>query len=338
MQFRRLKLLFLSSGAALVLFLVLLVLIWGRTPPGPPLPNPNGYDDFVAAGKKVNGDPSSFPALNQEQLRGVVRSNSEPLRLVHLGMTRACRAPTALLMTNIGILTTDLPALKRVALLLAAEGRLDEMQNRPADAALSYLRAIELGDRLSHGGLLINRLVGIACEAIGMNPLLKLFPALNCQQSHPIVAELERIDRNGVTWDEVMQAEHRFAHSQLRKPSNLIPAVLGWWGNRLAIKHAEQKHYRASAQLRLLTVDLALRCYLSENGRLPLNLEMLVPGYLAKVPLDPFNQQPLIFRPHGTNWLVYSAGPDGVDDGGKSIAKVTGAPVPKGDVLLDSPW
>src|SRR5215469_7700909 len=122
MRFRRLKLLFIFSGVVLVLFLALMIFIWGPTSPGAPLPNPNGYDDFVAAGKSIRGDPSGFSVLTHEQLQGLVSSNSEPLRLFQTGLTRECRAPTALLITNLGVLATDLPALKRVALLLSAQG------------------------------------------------------------------------------------------------------------------------------------------------------------------------------------------------------------------------
>ena len=135
-----------------------------------------------------------------------------------------------------------------------------------------------------------------------------------------------------------MQAEHRFARAELRHLSNLIPFITGWWANRAVIKHTEQRNSRNTAQLRLLTVELALRCYLSEQGRAPSKLDELAPKYLAQIPGDPFSQQPLIFRPQGTNWLLYSVGPDGVDDGGKSISRAFGLVVPKGDILFNSPW
>ena len=174
MRFRRLKLLFIFSGVVLALLLALMIFIWGPTAPGVPLPNPNGYDDFVAAGKAMSGDFSSLSLLNQDQLQGLVSSNSEPLRLFQAGLSRECRAHTDIFITNSGIMSVELPALRRVSLLLAAQGKLADMENRPADAAHSYAQAIALGDRMSHGGILINRIVGMSCEAIGMNPLAKL--------------------------------------------------------------------------------------------------------------------------------------------------------------------
>jgi hypothetical protein len=42
----------------------------------------------------------------------------------------------------------------------------------------------------------------------------------------------------------------------------------------------------------------------------------LVPDYLPKVPLDIFNNQPLVYRPEPGGAVVYSVGPNLRDDGG----------------------
>src|SRR5439155_23258768 len=98
--------------------------------------------------------------------------------------------------------------------------------------------------------------------------------------------------------------------------ANPVARVAGWWMGRTAKKKAEEKHNRAVAQVRLLTIELALRCYRSQQGRSPERLEQLVPTQLPRVPVDPFSSRPLIYRPQGTNWQLYSIGPDHVDDGG----------------------
>ena len=73
--------------------------------------------------------------------------------------------------------------------------------------------------------------------------------------------------------------------------------------------------------MRLLTTELALRCYRSKQGRSPERLEQLVPTQLPRVPVDPFSSRPLIYRPQGTNWQLYSIGPDRVDDGGTPVSR-----------------
>ena len=111
---------------------------------------------------------------------------------------------------------------------------------------------------------------------------------------------------------------------------------------------AADKHLKSVARLRLLATELALRCFQSEQGRAPEKLEDLVPKYLQRVPLDPFSNQPLIYRPQGTNWLCYSVAMDRVDDGGKPLKRsasgkdtalfVEDSGPETGDLVFDSPW
>ena len=70
----------------------------------------------------------------------------------------------------------------------------------------------------------------------------------------------------------------------------------------------------------LLSVALALRAYKIDHGAYPPTLAALAPGYLQAVPADPFALSgPLLYKPLGTRYVLYSVGPDGKDDGGKAI-------------------
>jgi len=56
------------TGLALITVLAiaaLLALTTGQSPAVPPLPNPNGYEDFVRASEAVNGNVGDFPTLDQ---------------------------------------------------------------------------------------------------------------------------------------------------------------------------------------------------------------------------------------------------------------------------------
>lgn len=76
--------------------------------------------------------------------------------------------------------------------------------------------------------------------------------------------------------------------------------------------------------------ELALRCYQSSKGQPPARLEDIVPDYLTRVPQDPFPRHALVYHPQGTNWLLYSIGPDGVDNGGRPVLKGSAS----GDISL----
>jgi hypothetical protein len=297
------------------------------------LPNPNGYDDFVRAGNLIVGDMGSFGDLDQNALRELVSSNAEPLRLLRLGLTRTCSFPTDVALTNQGWMIGELPHLKYSALLLRAEGRLAEMDGRPGDAADSYLQAIRFGNEISRGGFLINRLVGIACEAIGQVALAKLVSSLVPQKAADVAKELQKIDQERVGFDEIKHNERRFGTHELFKERNPVHWITGAWEAWRMTRRYEIRNKILIAHERLLAAELALRCYRSEVGRLPARLDDLIPNFLSNVPLDPFTDRPMIYRPHATNWLLYSIGQDGIDDGGAPAGKLS----TKGDILFDSP-
>jgi len=319
-----------------MIVLVIVVAAGMHVPAHPPLPKPNGYDDFVAAGEAVSGQVPDFRALDYDQLEDLISANAQSLRLLRIGLARQCRAPIEAALTNVAELPTELSAMKRLAQLLAAEGRLRELDNRPGDAARSYTDAIRLGNEMSRGGLLITRLVGIACEAIGYQALANLAPKLSRDSDRVLVAQLEEIDAHRVTWAEVVQSEKSCAHYHFRQHLNPITLVVGWWNTRRAVDKAEARHKTVIAHERLIATELALRCYQCDKRRVPASLDELVTNYLPKLPQDPFSGRAMIYHPHiGTGWLVYSVGPDGVDDGGKPAAR--NWPV-KGDILMNSPW
>jgi len=319
----------------LTTLLVVLAITLNRPPAHPPLPNPNGYSDLIKASETVAGDVGNFQTFDRDGLHALVSTNAEPLRVIRLGLTRQCLMPMDSALTNVAGMMSQLADMKRLVQLLAAEGRLLEMDNRAADAANSYTEAIRFGNEMSRGGFLITRLVGIACESIGCHALAMVTPKLNSQEARVVLAELEKVDADHVTWAEVLRNERCFARYQLRNTLNPIPWVVAWWQSRQAMEKAEAKHRIIIAHERLLAAELALRCYQSEKAAVPAHLNELVTNYLAKVPQDPFTIQPLIYRSRGTNWLLYSLGPDGVDDGGRPAGR--GWPA-KGDILFDSSW
>jgi hypothetical protein len=73
---------------------------------------------------------------------------------------------------------------------------------------------------------------------------------------------------------------------------------------------------RIRAQLRCTAVALAAERYRQTGGRWPTTLGELVPEYVAAIPLDPFNGQPLKMARHDQGIVIYSVGHDGADNGG----------------------
>jgi hypothetical protein len=64
-------------------------------------------------------------------------------------------------------------------------------------------------------------------------------------------------------------------------------------------------------------VAFALAAYRAGAGRYPARLDDLAPKYLPAVPGDIFSGKPLVYRPDGNGYLLYSVGVNGTDDGGR---------------------
>ena len=71
---------------------------------------------------------------------------------------------------------------------------------------------------------------------------------------------------------------------------------------------------RGDTQLQATRTILALRAYQLTNGKLPSDLNALVPEFLDAVPVDDFDGQPLRYSPDRK--IVYSVGQNLKDDGG----------------------
>lgn len=73
---------------------------------------------------------------------------------------------------------------------------------------------------------------------------------------------------------------------------------------------------RSATRVQLTELSLALAGYRSDHGGYPDRLARLVPKYIDKVPKDVFSNAGLHYRPQGKDYLLWSVGPDGEDNGG----------------------
>jgi hypothetical protein len=75
----------------------------------------------------------------------------------------------------------------------------------------------------------------------------------------------------------------------------------------------------AVAQMRTAATALALERFRGTQGRLPNQMDELVPQYLDSVPADPFDGAALRYRRLARCFVVYSVGADGHDDDGREM-------------------
>jgi hypothetical protein len=290
----------LLSIPGAVIFAVIGLLIFQQLQPLPPiqpLPNPNGYGDFIKAGEMASTNSWDYEAMNEAQLREAVAVNIEALSFARVGLTNKCHVTTQFSLTYLNNHLNELADLKRLARAFAAEGRLAEMENHPTEAAKSYLDAIHMGNESARGGVLIDQLVGTAIKAIGTSHLQKLVDQLDAKSCRETAATLEALDSQGQTWNEIMQQENTWSRRTFTSLRYRIFRPLLVKMTKKVLQQAEQRFNKQVAQTRQLLIDLAARAYELDKGHRPANLNDLVPDYLKAIPQDPLTGTNMVHLP-----------------------------------------
>ena len=88
-----------------------------------------------------------------------------------------------------------------------------------------------------------------------------------------------------------------------------------------------------NAERCITDLALAMCQYRAKNGKFPEKLDDLVPNFITFVPVDPFDGQPMRLKQIDGKLMIYSIGPDGVDNGGARYDEETH----KGDITFELP-
>jgi hypothetical protein len=268
------------------LFLLAAVLIASRpTGPQSALPNPNGYDDFVKAGESLLGSHSDWSKMDAAQLRALIQTNTATLKLLRAGLAHECAIPP----DYSGQLTNHFTALstfKSLAQLLAAEGRLAELEKRTNDAARSYAEGIRFGLKSARRGVLIDALVGLACENLGAMPLEKLLPRLEANTCRELARSIEASQAARESAEDVLQSEKNWAF-RTHGVRGVVSALFTFPQMRKTRLAFISKYNAQQSRTRQLLLNLASRACELDTGHPPTAPTDLVPKYLKAIPAKP---------------------------------------------------
>jgi hypothetical protein len=87
------------------------------------------------------------------------------------------------------------------------------------------------------------------------------------------------------------------------------------------VSRADQSHMNSLVTNDLVTTAIAVERYAVAHGSRPRSLELLVPAFLASVPIDPYSGEPVLYRITPEEYVISSVGVNGVDDGGKASGR-----------------
>jgi hypothetical protein len=280
-----------------VLFFGFLAFMEEPLPPAAPLPNPNGYDDLVKAGEMVSTNSWNYDSANLEQLRETTAANTEALALARAGLSNECRVPVQFSRAYLTHHISDLVGLRKLVQAFVTEGKLAGKENRHSDAAKSYLDAIHLGNEAGRGGTVIDEMVGIAFESVGLEQLQTVAGGLDAKSCRETAKALEILDAQRQTWNEVMQQERDWSRRTFPGVRNELVRLMSRNSSDKAFQKAEEKFSQQQMKTRQLTIDLAAHACELEKGHPPASAADLVPDYLKAVPQDPVTGTNMVYSP-----------------------------------------
>jgi hypothetical protein len=86
-----------------------------------------------------------------------------------------------------------------------------------------------------------------------------------------------------------------------------------------ALDHVNLINYRNKTDVEATLTVIAINRFKQDKGQYPKDLEQLVTtGYLNQVPIDPFSDNPLVYKKTDDNFILYSFGLNFTDDGGQA--------------------
>lgn len=104
-----------------------------------------------------------------------------------------------------------------------------------------------------------------------------------------------------------------------------------------SFQKATTRYYVSLSELDVLLTAVAIKLYQLQNSNKTIEaIDELIPIYLSQIPQDPFNDfKPLKYKKNNKGWLVYSFGPDKIDNHGEIVYNGTNLEG-KGDIVFTS--
>lgn len=294
------------------------------TPPEAPevkLPVPNGYDDFIAAGKLAPANISQYirpvlqRSLTPEKHQELFDQLHQLSKRVEIGLSKECQVPDPYQVQNLAVYERDLIAIHDADTALWLRRLFLQEYGSAGDFVKACLLEMRFAEECVRGaGIEASESQSISRCFNGLTRVLGNLDAGACRS---LARELAEFDASREPFAK--KAAVQWIIDQRRDWQTHLRLMLTEWSGDDPYHRDPRSDYwrlREIAELRLLTVLVALQAFVLEHGQPPDSIEELVPSYLTAIPLDPLGTGPLRYIRDRTTYKAYSYGADRDDDGG----------------------
>ena len=220
---------------------------------------------------------------------------------------------------------TRLSSIRRCAFLLRRASNNDIAEGRNEEAIEKCKCLIQMGKHFQQQSMMIEHLVGVAIEEIGINQIVLLIVEGNIDESHLQQIELIPL-RKQDDWESVMDrmilveklAEKKYKRqlSPLRRLQYEFQYGMFWNAKGYGYERMRFVHNRVLMTERGIHIIIALRRYNIEHGKWPESLDDIQSQVPAEMLVDPLNKGPFVYKRTEDSFTLYSKGENNIDDGG----------------------
>ncbi len=252
-------------------------------------PTPNGYDQFVAAGEKLDPDDrvqiiTSLKPLRSKEVRRLLSTYHGALDQVRTGLRMECRVPFGSTYRRPHTVGHSFYALGR---LLAAEGYVEAQQGHYAAAVRHYLDALRFGMAVRRGAGLFEI---VDTELHALDGLLLIADRLEPALAGSLLRDLRKLEKEFTSSAEAVLDEKELGTDRLRKlllQSDPLKLMAEWTSGRPEeVTDVHRWKLRLTPRPRVLSHWRAYMDELAARRRLPFHERKSMP----QVPPDPVNQ------------------------------------------------
>jgi hypothetical protein len=306
---------------------------WLNPPYNRPVqPEPNAYNTLVTLSGKLAKRTGFWDEMSDQELASVVATNEPVL----------AEAREALRQESVVALDWNADQhwfgkvhveraqkLRQLARAFAGEGRHAQKQGDSRRAVSCGLDGLQLVKGSSYGGLGIDYFLGFGINAGASSWLRDACDTATLDDCQYVLNNLPNIKEQMEPPSAITEREWHFFR-RINGMYTTFMMEMTFANNREDFERRMEESLRRGQALNdLVRLNYSIRAFQLTDDRLPKSLEELVPRELKAIPKDPFNGKNFVYQPGKDRYLLYSVGPNGVDDGGVEEIK------DQGDLLLE---